>query len=152
MARPCETGKIFRRVEVGGDFDVDESDRKPPYGSPNGPLPRFEGPAKVVEQASMVCPLKDRGTVSAGGKHVLSGGFWGLSRHINYLGEILMACALALSLGHPLEPGPWLYPLYYLVLLLPRQAADDRRCAEKYGPLWVEYCKRVPWRIVPRIY
>lgn len=91
-------------------------------------------------------------TLSANGRHVLTGGFWGLSRHINYLGEILMATGLALSLGHPTVIGPWLYPLYYLVLLLPRQAADDRRCAERYGPLWTEYCKRVPWRIVPGVY
>jgi delta14-sterol reductase len=90
--------------------------------------------------------------ISGDGKHVLSGGFWGLSRHINYLGEILMATGLALSLGHPSAIGPWLYPLYYVALLFPRQADDDRRCAEKYGPLWAEYQKRVPWRIIPYVY
>jgi delta14-sterol reductase len=45
---------------------------------------------------------------------VLVNGFWGLSRHINYLGELLMATALTLSLGHPEVLGPWLYPLYYV--------------------------------------
>ena len=29
---------------------------------------------------------------------------------------------------------------------------DDRRCAEKYGPLWNAYRERVRWRIVPFIY
>jgi delta14-sterol reductase len=90
--------------------------------------------------------------ISGDGKHVLAGGFWGLSRHINYLGEILMATGLALSLGYPRALGPWLYPLYYVALLLPRQADDDRRCAAKYGPLWAEYEKRVPWRIIPYVY
>ena len=52
----------------------------------------------------------------------------GLSRHVNYLGEILMALGLALSLGYP-AIWPWLYPLYYVVLLVPRQIDDDRRCA-----------------------
>ncbi|MCA1665429.1 MAG: hypothetical protein LC659_14390 [Myxococcales bacterium] len=47
---------------------------------------------------------------------------------------------------------PWLYPLYYVVLLLPRQHFDDRRCAAKYGALWSEYCRRVPYRIIPFIY
>lgn len=94
----------------------------------------------------------DPRAISGGGRHVLSGGFWGLSRHINYLGEILMATGLALSLGYPLSLAPWLYPLYYVALLLPRQADDDRRCAERYGPLWDEYCRRVPWRIVPYVY
>ncbi len=94
----------------------------------------------------------DPRAISDGGKHVLSGGFWGLSRHINYLGEILMAVGLTLSLGHPTTFAPWLYPLYYVALLLPRQADDDRRCAERYGPLWVEYCRRVPWRVIPYVY
>lgn len=91
-------------------------------------------------------------TVSDGARSLLVSGFWGLSRHINYLGEIVMAVGLALSLGRPLDPWPWLYPLYYVALLLPRQADDDRRCAEKYGPLWKVYCDRVPYRIIPRVY
>ncbi len=83
---------------------------------------------------------------------VLVSGFWGLARHINYLGELLMASGLTLSLGHPGVLGPWLYPVYYLGLLIPRQLDDDRRCAEKYGPLWTTYRQRVRWRIVPFIY
>ncbi|HTS80527.1 MAG TPA: DUF1295 domain-containing protein [Myxococcaceae bacterium] len=83
---------------------------------------------------------------------VLVSGFWGLSRHINYLGELLMASALTLSLGHPKVLGPWLYPIYYLALLVPRQLDDDRRCAAKYGPLWSTYRERVRWRIVPFVY
>ena len=91
-------------------------------------------------------------TVSGGGKQLLVSGFWGLSRHINYLGEIFMALGISLSLGRPGSIFPWLYPLYYLVLLLPRQYFDDQRCAAKYGALWGEYCKRVPHRIIPFIY
>jgi protein-S-isoprenylcysteine O-methyltransferase Ste14 len=83
---------------------------------------------------------------------VLVSGFWGLSRHINYLGELLMSSALALSLGHPAAWGPWLYPLYYVALLVPRQLDDDKRCAAKYGPLWEQYRQRVKWRIVPLVY
>ena len=90
--------------------------------------------------------------ISDGRRSVLCGGFWGVSRHVNYLGEILMASGLALSLGWPLEPAPWLYPLYYVALLFPRERDDDRRCARQYGALWEEYRKRVPWRIIPRVY
>lgn len=96
--------------------------------------------------------LLDPRPISGDGKHVLAGGFWGLSRHINYLGELLMASGLTLCLGYPAALAPWLYPIYYLVLLIPRQIDDDRRCAEKYGPLWEEYCRRVPSRIIPGIY
>jgi protein-S-isoprenylcysteine O-methyltransferase Ste14 len=86
-----------------------------------------------------------------GGK-ILASGFWGLSRHINYLGEVLMATALTLALGHPEVVWPWLYPLYYVLMLSARQRDDDKRCAAKYGALWEEYCRRVPWRIVPYVY
>jgi delta14-sterol reductase len=85
-------------------------------------------------------------------KQLLCSGFWGLSRHVNYLGEILMALGLALALGYPGVIGPWLYPLYYVALLFPRERDDDRRCRDKYGSLWQEYCRRVPYRIIPWVY
>jgi delta14-sterol reductase len=91
-------------------------------------------------------------TVEADGKRLLVSGFWGLSRHINYLGEILMAVGLTLALGYPGDVVAWLYPVYYVALLLPRQHADDKRCAEKYGALWEAYCRRVPYRIIPWVY
>lgn len=91
-------------------------------------------------------------TLGDGQRTLLCNGFWGVSRHVNYLGEVLMASGLALSLGWPLMIGPWLYPLYYVLLLGTRERDDDRRCAEKYGAVWEEYRKRVPWRIVPGIY
>lgn len=90
--------------------------------------------------------------IEGDGRRLLVNGFWGLSRHVNYLGELLMASALALSLGYPTALGPWLYPLYYVVLLFPRQYFDDQRCAQKYGPLWEAYVQRVPKRIIPWIY
>ena len=91
-------------------------------------------------------------TITDGNKTLLVNGFWGLSRHINYLGEILMATGLILCVGHPLMVWPWLYPLYYVALLFPRQMDDDKRCANKYGPLWDVYLKKVPFRIIPFIY
>jgi delta14-sterol reductase len=96
-------------------------------------------------------PIKQRALVS-GDKRVLISGFWGLSRHVNYLGELLMATGLALSLGYPSAYWSWLYPLYYVGLLVPRQIDDDRRCKEKYGPLWDEYQRAVPKRIIPFVY
>ena len=87
-----------------------------------------------------------------GDHKLLVNGFWGAARHVNYLGEILMAIGLTLALGFPTHLTPWLYPLYYVALLVPRQIDDDQRCAQKYGALWNEYTKRVPSRIVPGIY
>jgi protein-S-isoprenylcysteine O-methyltransferase Ste14 len=91
-------------------------------------------------------------TISDGKKVLLVNGFWGLSRHINYLGEILMASGIILCTGYPTSVWPWLYPLYYFLLLFTRERDDNRRCRKKYGELWSTYEKRVPWRIIPHIY
>jgi protein-S-isoprenylcysteine O-methyltransferase Ste14 len=90
--------------------------------------------------------------ITDGERSLLVSGFWRVSRHVNYLGEILMAIGLTLALGHPERATTWLYPLYYVALLVPRQIDDDRRCAAKYGALWKEYVARVPYRIVPGVY
>jgi protein-S-isoprenylcysteine O-methyltransferase Ste14 len=91
-------------------------------------------------------------TLSDGANTLLDSGFWAVSRHVNYLGEILMATGLALVLGYPGVWEVWLYPLYYVALLVARERADERRCAAKYDGLWDEYTRRVPRRIVPWIY
>jgi len=83
---------------------------------------------------------------------LLASGFWGKSRHINYLGEILMACGIALAAGYPAVWQVWLYPLYYVGLLFTRQADDDKICKAKYGELWNTYTKKVKYRIIPFIY
>jgi protein-S-isoprenylcysteine O-methyltransferase Ste14 len=91
-------------------------------------------------------------TITDGNKTLLVNGFWGMSRHINYLGEILMATGIVLCVGRPSLIWPWLYPLYYVVLLFARQHDDNKRCSLKYGELWNTYVKKVPYRIIPFIY
>ena len=91
-------------------------------------------------------------TITDGNNFILVNGFWGISRHVNYLGEILMGTGIILCTGYPALIWPWLYPLYYVVLLFPRQADDDKRCIQKYGDLWMVYQQKVPYRIIPFIY
>ncbi|KAF3765527.1 hypothetical protein M406DRAFT_329428 [Cryphonectria parasitica EP155] len=88
-----------------------------------------------------------------GRQELFCGGLWGVARHVNYIGEILEAVAIALAVGHPMTAWtPWLYPLYYVGLLVTRERDDDKRCRDKYGPLWEEYCLRVPYRLIPFVY
>jgi delta14-sterol reductase len=91
-------------------------------------------------------------TITDGKRTLLVNGFWGVSRHINYLGEILMGVAIALSVGYPGIFWVWLYPLYYVALLLARQMDDNNRCTSKYGDLWKEYVRKVKYRIIPYLY
>jgi protein-S-isoprenylcysteine O-methyltransferase Ste14 len=112
-------------------------------------LQKFE--FKAHPERARFGPFAQR-ALGQGDKRVLISGFWGLSRHINYLGELLMASALALCLDAQCAYWPWLYPAYYVALLVPRQIDDERRCAQKYGALWDEYRRAVPKRIVPFLY
>ena len=85
---------------------------------------------------------------------LLVSGFWGISRHINYAGEILQAFAIALptllACGSLL---PLAYPAYYIALFIPRAIDDDKQCRVKYGPeLWAAYVARVPFYILPGVW
>ncbi len=85
------------------------------------------------------------------GKRLLVSGFWGWSRHMNYLGDWLLGLAWSLpcAFGSML---PYFYPIYLAVLLVHRERRDHHNCAKQYGEDWARYCKRVPWRIVPGVY
>jgi hypothetical protein len=80
--------------------------------------------------------------------------FWGWSRHINYLGEIVQAFAIALASALATSSSiPFLYPIYYVALFLPRVADDDNQCRSKYGEVvWQSYCHHVPHKLIPKLF
>ena len=90
--------------------------------------------------------------ISDGNNRLLVNGFWGASRHINYLGEIIQAVAIALAPGYFAIWMVWLYPIYYIGRFLSRQIDDYAICQAKYGDLWDEYTAKVKYRIVPGLY
>lgn len=85
------------------------------------------------------------------GTPLLISGWWGISRHMNYFGDLMMALAWCLPAGfeHPL---PYFYFVYFAILLIHRERRDHAMCMEKYGKDWMDYCARVRWRIVPGLY
>ena len=85
------------------------------------------------------------------GTRLMISGWWGMSRHINYFGDWLMAWAWCLPCGFA-SPIPYFYVAYFAVLLIHRQIRDDHQCGLKYGADWDVYCKKVPYRIIPYIY
>ncbi|KAL0967485.1 hypothetical protein UPYG_G00252850 [Umbra pygmaea] len=88
---------------------------------------------------------------TATGKSLLVSGLWGLVRHPNYLGDLIMAVAWSLPCGltHIL---PYFYVIYLAILLVHREARDEAQCRRKYGSAWDEYCRVVRYRIIPRVY
>lgn len=85
------------------------------------------------------------------GQRLLVSGWWGIARHANYFGDLLMALAWCLPTGfeHPL---PYFYFVYFTILLVHREWRDNARCREKYRDDWDAYCRKVPSRIVPGVY
>ena len=82
---------------------------------------------------------------------LLLSGWWGLARHFHYLPEIGAAFFWCLPALFDDGPLPYFYPFYLTILLVDRAWRDDKRCGEKYGKYWQEYCDRVPYKIVPGV-
>ncbi len=85
------------------------------------------------------------------GTALLVSGWWGLARHTNYLGDLMMALSWCLACGFS-AVVPYFYFIYFAPLLINRERRDHALCKEKYGDDWDEYCRRVPYRIVPYLY
>ena len=88
---------------------------------------------------------------TARGTKLLASGFWGIARHLNYCGDLMMALAWCLTCGVS-NLLPYFYILYFTWLLAHRERRDDAFYHAKYGTDWEEYRRRVPWRIFPGIY
>ncbi|KAF2857930.1 Delta(14)-sterol reductase [Piedraia hortae CBS 480.64] len=110
------------------------------------------------------------------GSKLLTSGWWGAARHINYLGDWIMSWAYCLptllagykirdSILHPgtrlvstdgmvgtAIPITYFYLLYFAILLIHREHRDEEKCRRKYGKDWDDYCRHVPWRIIPCVY
>jgi Delta14-sterol reductase len=95
-------------------------------------------------------PVWGRSPDVIGGK-LLASGFWGIGRKLNYTGEFLMYLSWTLLAGLQ-SFVPYLLLLWLLLLLMQRAGRDDRRCRQKYGHLWDEYCRKARFRMFPYIY
>ncbi|ESN99906.1 hypothetical protein HELRODRAFT_187232 [Helobdella robusta] len=88
---------------------------------------------------------------TSSGKKLLVSSWWGLSRHPNYMGDLIMALTWSLVTGFQ-HIIPYFYPIYFTYLLVHRGMRDDAHCRKKYGSDWDTYCDTVHYKIFPYIY
>jgi len=83
---------------------------------------------------------------------LLISGCWGVSRHLNYVFELMAAFTWCLSASWGNDLWALLYFFFLVVLLVHRVFRDEEKCAAKYGPYWTQYCKLVPYRMIPYVF
>lgn len=117
---------------------------------------------------------------TAAESRLLTSGWWGYARHINYLGDWIMSWSYCLPTGLAgyvmveqlststglLEkravqtdefrgwgtPVTYFYILYFAILLIHRERRDEAKCRRKYGVDWDRYTSKVRYRILPGVY
>ncbi|SMN19530.1 similar to Saccharomyces cerevisiae YNL280C ERG24 C-14 sterol reductase, acts in ergosterol biosynthesis [Maudiozyma saulgeensis] len=85
------------------------------------------------------------------GTKLLCDSWWGMSQHINYMGDWLISLSWCLTTWF-VTPLTYHYSAYFAILLFHRQKRDEEKCSEKYGDDWVTYQKKVPYKIIPYVY
>jgi len=92
---------------------------------------------------------------TAGNKKLIVSGWWGLVRHPNYLGEILIQWSWVLpavgSLGLT-DLVPYYLPFITTLMLLVRCHQLNQRNKRKYGAAWNSYCEKTRSNIIPMVY
>ncbi|XP_071517108.1 delta(14)-sterol reductase TM7SF2-like isoform X2 [Panulirus ornatus] len=85
------------------------------------------------------------------GKRLLVSGWWGVMRHPNYLGDILIFTSWALLCGfnHAL---PWILVALDALFLVGRIFETENLCRRNYGTAWDSYTERVKYRLIPKVF
>ncbi len=83
--------------------------------------------------------------------NLLTSGWWGVSRHMNYTGDLILSLAYSLACGFEYLL-PYFYFVFMMILLIHRCIRDEHRCNHKYGPAWRQYCTMVPYRLFPGVF
>ncbi|KAI8800942.1 ergosterol biosynthesis ERG4/ERG24 [Cladochytrium replicatum] len=112
----------------------------------NGDCKIWGRPARVVRTQFQTSDGKVHTSI------LLASGFWGISRHFNYVGDLMISAAMCWACG----AHEWILPQFYLVymtiLLVHRIERDHQRLVGKYGKYWEEYCGVVRYKLIPYVY
>jgi len=81
---------------------------------------------------------------------LLTSGWWGAARHMNYTGDLIGSLSWSLSCGFA-HLFPYFYMFFITILLVHRCFRDEQRCLAKYGNNWEKYCAKVRYRLIPGV-
>uniref|UniRef100_A0A7S4I4X0 Delta(14)-sterol reductase ERG24 n=1 Tax=Odontella aurita TaxID=265563 RepID=A0A7S4I4X0_9STRA len=84
------------------------------------------------------------------GTRLLTSGWWGMARKINYTGDWIMGLSWCMVCGFE-SIVPYYYAIYFAILLVHRSIRDDHMCRAKYGADWEKYKSLVPYRFIPGV-
>jgi len=88
-------------------------------------------------------------------RKLIVSGWWGLVRHPNYLGELLIQWSWVLPAVSTLgltDLVPYYLPVVTTLMLVIRCVQINRRNKKKYGAAWDDYCGKVKANIVPLVF
>jgi protein-S-isoprenylcysteine O-methyltransferase Ste14 len=72
---------------------------------------------------------------------LITGSVYGVSRHPMYLGFVLILIGVAILLG---SLTPWvIIPIFVVLMEVVFIQVEERMLGEKFGPVWLEYKKKV---------
>ncbi|KPA76734.1 putative mitochondrial sterol C-24 reductase [Leptomonas pyrrhocoris] len=78
-------------------------------------------------------------------------GFYRYGRKLHYTVDLVMAFLWGSACGFS-SFVPFFYFFFFLGHLIDRERRDEHRCKTKYGTLWDEYVKEVPYKFIPYVY
>jgi len=89
------------------------------------------------------------------GRRLIVSGWWGLVRHPNYLGELLVQWSWVLPAAPTLglaQLVPYYLPVVTTLMLVLRCLQINKRNGKKFGDAWSEYTGRVKANIIPCVF
>lgn len=151
VAHPLQLGDVAALALLAGGalsilINYDSDRQRQAFRAAGGKLSIWGSPAVFITAKYRTEEGEERNSI------LLTSGYWGLSRHFNYLPEVAAAAAWAAPV---LWARHWTLAFFYVpylaLLLIDRAFRDDARCRAKYGRYWAVYCKAVPAMLIPGI-